>query len=94
MVSGLGVRPLLAMRSGAIPCWGGVRSAYSLSGENRGASDEIWGFFASLRMTALSGAEMVPATATEGWPWDWGERPAKRSNWCPERKRIWIQRKM
>ena len=42
------------------------------------------------RLTVLAGLETVPARGTlvAGWS------PAKRSSWCPERKRIWIQRKM
>ena len=38
----------------------------------------------------LPGAVTVPSTGIDVC----GPRPAKRSSWCPERKRIWIQRKM
>ena len=43
-----------------------------------------------LRMTAEEGSVTVPSTGIDAC----GPRPAKRSSWWPERKRIWIQRKM
>src|ERR1700733_9076923 len=93
-------RPLRALRSGAIPCWGGVVKwasswvSYATADPSAALRDDNKGDCAdsdeAFRLTVLPGLATVPSTGTEAC----GPRPAKRSSWWPERKRIWIQRKM